>query len=67
MGIEPTYSAWEADALPLSYTRDSGDEYSPSSRFRSSLPPRPPAPGRPARYEPPAAAAFSDRAASACS
>ena len=21
MGIEPTLSAWEADALPLSYTR----------------------------------------------
>jgi hypothetical protein len=22
MGIEPTYSAWKAAALPLSYTRD---------------------------------------------
>ena len=22
MGIEPTYDAWEAPALPLSYTRD---------------------------------------------
>jgi hypothetical protein len=22
MGIEPTYSAWKADALPLSYTRN---------------------------------------------
>ena len=21
MGIEPTYSAWEADVLPLNYTR----------------------------------------------
>ena len=23
MGIEPTYSAWEADVLPLNYTRKS--------------------------------------------
>ena len=22
MGIEPTYSAWEADVLPLNYTRE---------------------------------------------
>jgi hypothetical protein len=24
-GIEPSYSAWKAAALPLSYTRDSDD------------------------------------------
>ena len=24
MGIEPTYSAWEADVLPLNYTRVQG-------------------------------------------
>jgi hypothetical protein len=37
MGIEPTYSAWEADVLPLNYTRGecrfydaSGDLGSPS-------------------------------------
>jgi hypothetical protein len=24
MGIEPTFSAWEADVLPLNYTRISG-------------------------------------------
>jgi hypothetical protein len=24
MGIEPTYSAWEADVLPLNYTRQTG-------------------------------------------
>ena len=25
MGIEPTYSAWKADALPLSYARNTFD------------------------------------------
>jgi hypothetical protein len=25
MGIEPTYSAWEADVLPLNYTRAAAD------------------------------------------
>ena len=25
MGIEPTSSAWEAEVLPLNYTRESGD------------------------------------------
>ena len=24
MGIEPTFSAWEADVLPLNYTRGAG-------------------------------------------
>ena len=24
MGIEPTLSAWEAEVLPLNYTRDAG-------------------------------------------
>ena len=28
MGIEPTYSAWEADVLPLNYTRGCGGFYS---------------------------------------
>ncbi len=27
MGIEPTLSAWEADALPLSYTRKAQRDY----------------------------------------
>ena len=32
MGIEPTYSAWKADALPLSHARDTIDStYSVSS------------------------------------
>jgi hypothetical protein len=26
MGIEPTLSAWEADVLPLNYTREDGGE-----------------------------------------
>src|SRR4026207_297533 len=36
MGIEPTYSAWEADVLPLNYTRIGRGFYG-SPRF--SLPP----------------------------
>ena len=28
MGIEPTYSAWEADVLPMNYTCDCGIQYS---------------------------------------
>lgn len=33
MGIEPTWSAWKAEALPLSYTRTPIPSH--SSRFRS--------------------------------
>ena len=27
-GIEPAFSAWEADVLPLNYTREGGTEVS---------------------------------------
>jgi hypothetical protein len=27
MGIEPTFSAWEADVLPLNYTRNDHVQY----------------------------------------
>ncbi len=33
MGIEPTLSAWEAEVLPLNYTRDNKD----LSRFYHNL------------------------------
>jgi hypothetical protein len=38
MGIEPTSSAWEADALPLCYTRarDGTPRILQSSQFKSS-------------------------------
>ena len=36
MGIEPTPSAWEAEVLPLNYTRFSGS-YAMSSRLRLKL------------------------------
>ena len=29
MGIEPTFSAWEADVLPLNYTRSTAAYYNP--------------------------------------
>ncbi|MEY2957550.1 MAG: hypothetical protein RLZZ01_118 [Actinomycetota bacterium] len=39
-GIEPPYSAWEADVLPLNYIRnapeDSGDRAGPMNSSRSS-------------------------------
>ncbi len=36
MGIEPTCSAWEADVLPLNYTRIALD-YTPHSRARLAI------------------------------
>ena len=35
MGIEPTLSAWEAEVLPLNYTRDRGRFYAPELRQRN--------------------------------
>ncbi len=32
MGIEPTFSAWEADVLPLNYTRAPERYYNPLYR-----------------------------------
>ena len=32
MGIEPTSSAWEAEVLPLNYTRPAGPVGSPDGR-----------------------------------
>jgi hypothetical protein len=32
-GIEPSYSAWKAAALPLSYTRDFNDLTLPQKSF----------------------------------
>ena len=41
-GIEPSYSAWKAAALPLSYTRISADQLSrPASRLNRYAPVRP--------------------------
>ncbi len=41
MGIEPTYSAWEADVLPLNYTRDAQGNSAVLRRGRSSKSPPP--------------------------
>ena len=34
MGIEPTYSAWEADVLPLNYTRNAGKDAQAAPGFQ---------------------------------
>jgi hypothetical protein len=31
-GIEPAFSAWEADVLPLNYTRDRAEDTRPAGR-----------------------------------
>ena len=37
MGIEPTYSAWEADVLPLNYTRSAMCRYIALPLFMAQL------------------------------
>ncbi len=37
MGIEPTYSAWEADVLPLNYTRVGHYYIQSKIRFQVSI------------------------------
>jgi hypothetical protein len=31
-GIEPAFSAWEADVLPLNYIREAGQEYTAAAQ-----------------------------------
>jgi hypothetical protein len=38
MGIEPTYSAWKADVLPLNYTRNSNINMVPMVGVEPTLP-----------------------------
>jgi hypothetical protein len=44
-GIEPSYSAWKAAALPLSYTRARGINYHAVRAASTAMPPRSPVPG----------------------
>ena len=67
MGIEPTYLAWEANVLPLNYTRARPELYGlkrvpPKKEDR--FPPRPPLPTPPVSLLPywPRAAAWALRA-----